>query len=210
MAVNVPNVPGVPSVIFAPGAGTITTLVQDTILGLAAGAVSAPWGIYLGFVPVVIADTVTSFDYKQQWSIADFPIERGGFESYNKVAVPFEVGFRFASGGTALQRQALLRSLAAIAGTTQLYNVVTADSIYLNVNISRYDYRQTATDGVGLLQIDVYATEIRQAVGAGVSNTQSPSSAPQSNSGPVKTTAATTTQEAKLPPVRNGSTTGPF
>lgn len=209
MAVNVPNVPGVPSVIFAAASQALTLLTRDA-LSLFTGSPISPWGIYQGGSRIIRAETITSFDYKQQWSIADFPVERGGFESYNKVAVPFEVGFRFTTGGVDVQRQALLSSIAAIAGNTQLYDVVTPDAVYINVNIARYDYRQTATDGVGLLQVDVYATEIREVIGVALGNTQSPSSAAQSNSGPVKPVAATSTQAAKLPPVRNGAATGPF
>ncbi len=200
MAVHVPNVPGVPSVVFAAATEVITLLTRDAI-SLFTGFPISPWGIYQGGVPVVLAETVTAFDYKQQWSISDFPVERGGFESYNKVAVPFETGFRFAAGGVSIQRQQLLASIAAIAGNTELYDVVTPDAVYINVNVSRYDYRQTATDGVGLVQVDVFTTEIRQVVGVALSNTQAPTSAAQTNSGPVQAVAATSTQETRLGPI---------
>lgn len=201
MAVHVPNVPGVPSVVFAAATQVITLLTRDA-LSLFTGFPISPWGIYQGGIPVVLAETVTAFDYKQQWSIADFPIERGGFESYNKVSIPFETGFRFAAGGADVQRQQLLASIAAIAGTTQLYDIITPDATYLNVNVSRYDYRQTANDGVGLLQVDVFATEIREVVGIALSNTKSPSSAAQTNSGPVQATPATSTQNAQFGPIQ--------
>lgn len=206
MAVNVPNVPGVPSVIFAAASQAFQLLTGDA-LSLFRGAPSAPWGIYLGGVQVVQAETITSFDYKQQWSIADFPIERGSFESYNKVAIPFETGFRFASGGTDVERASMLSSIQAIAGNTVLYNVVTPDAVYIGVNISRYDYRQTATDGVGLLQVDVFASEIRQVVGIALSSTKSPSSAAQTNTGPVQATAATSPQSAKEAAVAGANAT---
>lgn len=210
MVVNVPNVPGVPSVLFAAASQTLTLLTQDA-LGLFFGSPSSPWGIYMGGARVVQAETALSFDYKQQWSISDFPVERGGFESYNKVSIPFEVGFRFASGGDAANRQALLNSIRAIAGNTMLYDVVTPDAVYINVNIARYDYRQTATDGVGLMQVDVYATEIRQAGGGLLSNTQSPFSATQSNGGTVQGLSASTTQSAQTSLVTgaNGRVSGP-
>lgn len=200
MAVHVPNVPGVPSVVFAAATEVITLLTRDAI-SLFTGFSISPWGIYKGGFPVVLAETVTAFDYKQQWSISDFPVERGGFESYNKVAVPFETGFRFAAGGVSVQRQQLLDSIAAIAGDTELYDVVTPDAVYINVNISRYDYRQRASDGVGLIQVDVFATEIREVVGLALSNSKAPTSAAQTNSGPVQAVAATTTQESRLGPI---------
>lgn len=210
MAVNVPNVPGVPSVIFATATQFLPLMVRDA-LGLFFGSPASPWGIYQGGRAVILADTALSFDYKQQWSISDFPVERGGFESYNKVAVPFETGFRFAAGGDETNRRRLLNSIRAIAGNLQLYDVVTPEGVYINVNIARFDYRQTATDGVGLMQVDVYATEIRQAGGGTLSSTKSPTSTAQSNGGTVQGLPASSTQssQASLVTGANGRVAGP-
>ncbi len=72
--VNVPNVPGVPSVIFAVGSQTpLTLLTQDLVPLLTGLAFSQAWGIYSGGLPVVIADNVEAFDYRQMWAFGGLP-----------------------------------------------------------------------------------------------------------------------------------------
>lgn len=193
MFVSVPNVPGVPSVNFAPGFGQALTLLIADAIGLFFGVgATRQWGIYQGGSPVVIAETVTSFDYQQSWTISDFPVERGNFESYNKVYVPFTGNFKFTSGGSFSNRQALLNSINAIAGNLELYDIVTPEAIYRNVNIIQQDYPRAAASGLGLLSVMVRVEQVRL-VGAGLfSNTQSPSNASQVNGGTVQASTPTT------------------
>jgi len=68
---NPPGVPNLldPQIIF-PSIGEL--LLSDTLVGYGAGQ-SPLWGIFQGGFPVVIADTVTSFGYKQDWAGADYP-----------------------------------------------------------------------------------------------------------------------------------------
>lgn len=179
-------------------ADLITLLAEDAV-GLFAGALSLPWGIYYGGAPVVIADNVISFDYRQQSSISDFPVEEGSFQSYDKVAIPYDARIRFTAGGPEVARQALLTSIAAIAGDLNLYDIVTPTAVYLNANVVHYDYTRRANSGLGLLVVDVWLLEVRIAVGAVLSNTQSPANASQVNAGPVQTTAPTPNQAAQLP-----------
>ena len=195
MPVSVPNVPGVPAVVFAPVIGLINQFLTGDTLGLFPGASNPGWGIYSGGSAVVHAETVLTFDYRQQWAIADYPIEGGSFESYDKVATPFDARFRFATGGSETQRQELLSSIKSIAGNTQLYTVVTPEAVYQNVNITHYDYSRAAQNGLGLIVVDVWAQEIRVAASGGTFSTQDPTSAPQVNGGSVQTTEATPTQE---------------
>lgn len=67
----------------------------------------------------VFASTI-EFDFDQEWAIADYPIESGGFFSYDKVQLPFDIRVKLASGGTVTQRQAFLNSIFAIAGGSPL------------------------------------------------------------------------------------------
>ena len=159
---NVPNVPGVPALPRAAGA------VLDQIILLAADAVSlfggigAPqWGLFKDGVPVVIADSVVSFDFKQDWSLPTYPLEKGAFETYNKVETPFGVRLRFATGGSDADREAMLSSLEAASASMDLFDAVTPEKIYSNVNINHQDFRRNAYRGNGLITIDVWCTEIR-------------------------------------------------
>lgn len=160
--VNVPDVDGVPAVLFAIGASAgIALATADTVPFPLIGA--SPWGLYQGGEQVIQADTVLGVEYKEDWVIADYPIERGGFESYNKVATPFDLRLIFAAGGTEVNRTELLASIEAIIDDLNLYEVVTPEATYPNVNVIHYDYRRTTTAGLGMLVVSLYCQEVRQA-----------------------------------------------
>lgn len=193
--VNVPNVPGVPVVNFAVGAiaSTVQQLTGDLIGDIA--PVSSIWGIYQGGLPIVVADSVVGFSYKQEWSVSDFPVEKGAFESYDKVQLPFDVRVQFTAGGSALNRAALLNSIAAVAGTTQIFDVVTPEVVYQNVTITHYDYSRSARNGVGLLKVDVWLLQINQNVTTTFSASTPDGQDPTAGGSP-QPTAPTATQNA--------------
>lgn len=192
--VAVPNVPGVPSVSFA-GIGDVLSLLVGDALGLLATTIlGRQWGLYLGFVPAIVADTVLTFEYNQAFAVADYPIEGGRFEDYDRVQVPFDVRFRFAAAG--LKRQALLDSVAAVASTTLLYNGVTPDAVYPSLSLVSWGYQRSSQQGVDLLTVDVDMIQIRVAPAPLITSTQDPSSQDQVNDGVVQAQAPTTAQSA--------------
>ena len=170
----------------------ILTLLTNDLIGEIAPP-GAQWGIFSGGGLVIAADTVTSLDYKQEWAISDFPVEEGAFESYDKVALPFDARVRFASGGSAANREALLASIASIAGTTEVFDVVTPEAVYISATVSHYNYTRTARRGLGLLSVDVWLLQIIQNGNTG-QNTAQPDGASQVNGGPVQTTIPTASQ----------------
>lgn len=196
--VSVPNVNGIPPVLFAPGFGGGIPLVGADTISFPAIATGSPWGVYGGGGgQVVQADTVVAMDYKEDWVIADFPLERGAFESYNKVATPFDVRFVFVAGQSLAARAALLASLDAVMGDLNLYDVVTPERVWSNVNFIHRDFRRTTQNGVGLLAVSVVCQQVRITVGAGatdpsstgsIGNTASPSLSGQVNDGTVQPT----------------------
>jgi hypothetical protein len=122
---NVPNVPGVPN-LASYAQGVVTLLVADAVAFLG-GQETPQWGLFLNGAPAVVAESVTSFDYKQDWNISTYPVEAGAFASYDKVQVPFDVRLRYATGSDESARQTLLNSIARIAGTLNLYDAVMPD-----------------------------------------------------------------------------------
>lgn len=119
------------------------------------------WGLFLNGVPAVTAESVVSFEAKQDYRISDYLIEQGGFETYNKVAVPFDVKLRFSQGGSISDRANLQSQIDGIIGSTTLFDAVTPTKVYQSVNPVHQDVRHTARDGVGLLVIDVYCQQVR-------------------------------------------------
>ena len=194
LTVDVPDVLGVPNVLFSAASslasGGLVALTSDLLGDVA--SFGAQWGIFSGGMPVVIAETVTSLSYRQEYAISTFPVERGGFESYNKVAIPFEARIRFAAGSL-MMRDAMIASIAAIIGDTKTYDVVTPETVYQSVNVKRQEYDRSAQRGLGLLQVEVHVEEIRQTanLAAGTtSGTAAPDGAAPAPGGTVQSTTA--------------------
>lgn len=150
------------------------------------------WGIFKDGEPVVVADSVNAFGYMQDWPISTYPVEEGGFETYDKVQLPFEQRVRFVTGGDREDRQALLDSIEAIAGDLNLYDVVTPEKVYLSCNVIHCDYERNEGRGAGLIRVNVYLMEVRVAASAQynsatpVSNAKDPGSNDQVNNGTVQ------------------------
>lgn len=171
--------------------------VFDEAVLLAADAISAffglfpqQWGIFLDGEPVVVADTVLTMEYRQDWRLSKYPQERGAFADYNKVSEPFEARLRFSTGGSLSDRQAMLESIKAIAPDTNLYDVVTPEDVYLSCNVTHYDYKRGAED-VGLLKVDVWLEEVRVTGAATFSDSKTPGGAAQVDNGLVQGQAVT-------------------
>lgn len=169
---NVPDVPGVPALARGPSntGFSIPLLFQDLVSFLV-GSEAAQWGLFKDGVPVVIADSVLSFDYRQDFQALTYPIEEGGFETYNKVQLPFAVRLRFGTGGSESDREALLSSIAAAVASNELFDAVTPEAIYLSVNPIHQDYKRDKNN-VGIIAVDVWCTEIRVTATAAFGNTQ--------------------------------------
>lgn len=173
---NIPNVPGVPS-LTSYLASAVTLLVADTI-GLISSILFGPqWGIFLNGVPVLVADSTVSFEFRQDFPISDYPTEQGGFQSYNKVQLPADIRMRVAAGGSEFKRQAFLDSIDRVINTTDLYDVVTPEKVYLSYCFTHRDFRRSATNGVGLIIVDLWLTEVRVSSAATFTNTQQPGNA---------------------------------
>lgn len=168
--------PGVPSLLpqfIGAFAAPLTLLTADLFSGY--GSYLPPqWGLYDGGEPVVIAESVRSFGYKQDWNVSDYPVEGGGFESYNKVNTPYAIQLEFATGGTAADRAELLESLALAADSLDLYDVVTPEVIYVGVNVVHYTLSRRAQRGANFVAVDVWVLEIREQGSTDIKNAKYP------------------------------------
>lgn len=194
----IPFALGVPPLTSYAPLSTITLLTADA-LSFLSSLFGPPWGIFLGGFPIIEADSVVTLDYKQDWTVSDYPVEQGAFETYDKVEMPFDVRIRFSAGGSETNRFALLQSIADIADGVTLLDVVTPEQVYPDVTIYHYDYRRTSTNGVGLLQVDVWCREIRVTTTTAFSNTQNPqSSSPQGNGNVQSSTPSASQSDASF------------
>lgn len=166
---NVPFAAGVPAIPRAPGfvGAVIDLLVADALNLLGLSGSQQQWGLFLDGFPVVSAESVLSFEFKQGFKIASFPVEPpstgspGTFESYDKVEMPYDVRLQFSTGGTPEDRQALIDSARAAVASLDLMDAVTPTQTFQSLNPTRLSYRQTATNGVGLIVLDLFCEQVR-------------------------------------------------
>lgn len=190
---NIPALPGVPPLPRLPGAaGVVVDLLLGDAIALLTGLSGPQWGLFLNGLPVVTAESVVSFEYKQGYRISNFPVEEGLFESYNKVQQPFDVRIRFSMGGDVSDRQALLDSAADAVASLELMDAVTPEAVYESLNPVHMDYRRTAISGVGLIIVDIFCEEVRATASSSFTNAQQ-------GTGGGLTTAQTTTEISVRP-----------
>lgn len=177
---NVPMVPGVPALIRSllfPPTPIPSFMLRDS--ALVTQPSDAPrWGIFdKAGARVLTPDSVIGFSFMNEFRISDYPIEEGAFESYNKVATPFDVRVVMTKGGKTADRQIFLDTLDILISSLDLVDVVTPDKIYYSANIIHYDYERSSKNGVQLLTVSIFLREIRLASAVKISTVVAPSGA---------------------------------
>jgi hypothetical protein len=197
---DVPALPGVPPV-FRDGSNPadpspVDMLVHDTP-GVAAGS-RATWGIYAQGGNVALeCDSVFELEPSREFRVSDFPLEKGGFQSYNKVATPAETRLTVTKGGSDVDRQAFLTALDQLVESVDIFDVITPDTTFLNRNLVRYSYHRSAERGATLLTVELVTIEVRETADVQFSNSKEPSGHEASHNGPVQAETPTKTQ---MPP----------
>ena len=216
MSVLFPNVPlaiaGIPAVLRRAGTlvdarEALATAGRDVSNTIAAQR----WGIFSkDGAPVLEADNVVSFEHSGEFRIADYPLEGGSFESYDKVATPFAVRIALSKGGTVVEREAFLSTAQSLLESIDTYNVVTPERTYLNVNVTRIGLTRNATNGAGMTTVELVLQEVRQAAKASFSRTDTTAietlaAAPAVAAPPVTAAPGTTRRPAAVRKVNQGS-----
>lgn len=199
---DIPALPGVPplprSVDIPPAVGLVLGEVASVLLN----ALQSPaqWGIIdedgntlggssmsLSTIQSIQAQVtgqqgpVLSFnalEYMQETRISDFPMEEGGFASYNKVQLPGVPTVILALAGSQSDRSTFLNAIDAACLSTTLYFVVTPETVYGPVSLERYSYTRRSDKGATLLMVEIVCKEIRQ-VSAQYSMVSTPINDPQ-------------------------------
>jgi hypothetical protein len=203
---NVPNLPGVPQIPRQPGV-VIPAIIAFTgaplsnILQSATEQVEA-WGVFDSNGNQVVApDSVVDFGNSNSWDVANFPVQAGSFAAYNKVVVPFEAMVRMTKGGSVSDRATFLQQIAAIAGDTNLYTIMTPEQAYPDVNVTRYENQRRGAAGAYFLDVDVYFIQIIQVAAQYTSttlNAADPTAQPATNQGTVQAQPVTPQASAAL------------
>jgi hypothetical protein len=142
--------------------------------------------------------STNSFEFKRETRVSDFPVEDGGFASYNKVILPGEPTVRYCFSGSVADRTTFLTQLDTACQSTKLYNVKTPEITYLNYNITDYSIIRRADSGANLLIVELHLREIRQVsvsyttTPSAINQPQNPGATSPSSSGIVQPTNSDT------------------
>ena len=215
---NVPNAPGVPPLPRLAGA----TQAASSAISILQGAiwrifsVDNEWGIFdsagkplgdprkiTGFLGALAQSagflygttlSTGSVMYTKETKVSDFPVERGGFASYNKVESPGTPVVTLCFTGSESERTQFLAAIDFACKSTELYTVVTPEVQYPRHSVERYNYQRRSNGGATLLVVEISLKEIRE-VSAAYSQSEipkEPSAAPVVDSGKVQPVQART------------------
>lgn len=212
---NVPKLPGVPPLNRAgynaasqTAAKVIAAAAGLKALGLVAQARS--WQILDASGKTLLnPDTVLSLEYRGEAKISTYPVEGGGFSSYNKVRVPADLHIVMTCAGTGSglgtgigtgkqSRESFLAALAKLKDGVTLATIVTPDAVYKSFALIEYDMQRTSKSGVTMLTVSASFQEVAETATAERTQTAQPAGAPMVAGGAVKAEAPTAAQAPKL------------
>jgi hypothetical protein len=159
-----PLIPGIPQLsigITLPQITIASTQAASDMLWQAA-QVPPAWGVFdQNGDQVLFPDSVLEFSNRKEYDIPTFPVVEGSFASYNKVIRPFEIQLRFSKGGTEDERAQFLSDLDDLASSLDLFDVVTPERVYQDVNLVRYEViRRGAKGAYFLTEVDAYFEQV--------------------------------------------------
>lgn len=159
-------IPGMPNI---PNFKGLVTSGVDAIIGFGgAYAINRifgnQWGVYNQFgVPILLADTVHSLKYQNTSQVAQAPVEKGTFASYNKVQDPYKASVTLIKGGgNPTERGAFIAQLEMLSKSTLLFNVVTPEYVHRNASIVGYDFAREPGGGARMIIANLHLQEVRQ------------------------------------------------
>lgn len=210
----------------------VVTAGTPTSQGGFVASVAGKLGASKNGTPVLTPDSVRSLEWHGEERISDYPVQNGQFASYNKVKVPFDlrmvmtcqgkniiqdalqsvtqslgqalsnIGLAF---GQPMSRDAFLKQLDMMLDSTDLYDVVTPDKVYQNVNLVGYNHAKKNDDGATLIIAELLFKEVRESVQADyeLSPTAAVGTSPLSTSTPFASSS-----ETAASPMSFGTTVG--
>ena len=219
---DVPPYPGVPAIprsvlsqpIVSIGLGSLSSILINALQQQTRWGIYDQFGNLLGIdnsgsltIESIISNQITgggnslqstlSFEFVKENKISNFPVEQGGFATYNKIQLPANPTVTIALSATEPERTQFLGAIDDACNSTDLYNVVTPEVTYVNYSLERYNYRRTAQRGMTLLVVEVSLLEVRQVSAtftqaSPITAPQAPDAAAQVNNGITQAAAPDT------------------
>lgn len=181
-------IPGIPDI---PDFKGLTTGGVDALISFGGATLirmifGNQWGVFNEFgIPIMLADTVHSVRFQNSSQVAQAPVEKGTFASYNKVQNPYQATVTLVKGGgDPAMRGAFIAQLELLAKSTLLFNVVTPEYVHTNAAIVGFDYARNPQDGARMIVATLYLEEVREVeVLYTKEETENPEDAPEEEAG---------------------------
>jgi hypothetical protein len=196
VSIKFPNVPltaGVPAVFrkVELAVASVVLFVENKLVASrikrAGKAAAAVWAIYdSGGNDAIKPDNWVTFEPLAEATVADYPMQPGAFQSYNKYNTPREVRITVTKGGPDFEREDFLLACDRLRSSTELLNILVPDYSFIGYTLTHVSYSRASDRGITLLQVDLSFREIRQEATAEFSNSKQPSGTDTVNNGPVR------------------------
>jgi hypothetical protein len=162
-----------------------------------------------GVRPVLQPDSIFRLGYTQEYTLPTNPIQDGSFETYNKIATPYEIELRLIKSGSLADRARFLDDLESVGASLDLFRIVTPERTYQPVNVSGFSIvREGAQGAYYFTEVDIRVVEIRQVKAqyssvstggdASTANAQDPSSLPTTNLGTLNAVTPDASVQGKV------------
>ena len=102
------------------------------------------------------------FTAEKSSRLPDEPIEQGSFATYNRVIEPRSITCRLAVKGKAADLQTAIDRLTTLSENDEKITLTTPEQSYKNMMLESFDYRRDASNGRGVLYVDLRFKEIRE------------------------------------------------
>lgn len=163
---DVPQEQGVPPMLLDPSGSSdddAPAVSESDSLSDPVAMDTVKWGIFdADGNSFADFDSLYSVGFKNDVKISDYPVEQGGFQTYNIVNNPFDADVVLHCGGSE-DRQAALRSAVVNAiNALTLYTVMTPVASYASAKIVGQDVRNESNDGANMVKILLKLEEVRQ------------------------------------------------
>lgn len=185
---DVPALAGVPELRRQPGADTADSSAASADFSDVEDALPPTWGVYdANGMRIIAPDSVLSFKYNGVSKVASYPLELGGFSSYNKTYTPYTIDISMTCAGQGeMAREDFLGTLGDMRSALDLYAIVTPDQVYQNANLVSYDYTLDRKDNGSLLTVNAHFIEINLTASAVYAQTATAAATPKKTSGTLK------------------------
>lgn len=161
------TIPGLPDI---PDFKGLVTAGTDAIISFGGATLirkifGNQWGVFSQYgIPILLADTVFSVKYQNSSQIAQAPVEKGTFASYNKVQNPYQATVTMIKGGgDPTLRGAFIAQLDTLSKSTLLFHIITPEYVHINAAITGYEYARSPQDGARMIVANLYLEEVREA-----------------------------------------------